>query len=370
MTKLITAFSFFFFSLSLFAQKQKTMNVPMEVSAWEFPVGGVEFSQYKGTASAKIVSDTAKLVLKNTDFTDGTIEFDVESLQPGFTGVYFRRQSDQESEYLYLRTIRAGFPLAIDAIQYAPFVKRVLLWDMLDYYQGPAALKKSDWNHIKMVISGMQMLVYVNDMNKPTLQISRLEANTKSGSIAFSGRSVFANVVVKPGDTGGLSPVAGFDPTYHDSRFLREWQVTTPVALPFGRDVAGEDVPNKNTTWSKLSAERRGLVNITRLYGIDTVRRIVWLKTTIKSDKEQVRNMKLGFSDEVWVLVNGQLTYADKNWYGAPIMKEPDGRCSIENTSLPLTLKQGDNEIMIGVTNFFFGWGIIARLDKVDGLSF
>lgn len=370
MTKLICTFGFFLISVSLMAQKQKTINIPLEPSAWEFSAEGVEFIQHKGMAAAKIVSDTAKLVAKGIDFSNGTIEFDVESLQPPFTGIYFRRQNDAESEYFYLRVQRAGFPLAIDAVQYAPFVKHVLLWDMLGYYQGPAQLRKNEWNHVKMVVSGMQMLVYVNDMNTPALQIPRLEGNTKSGSIALSGRSVYANVVVKPGDTGGLSPVEGFDPTYHDSRYLRKWQVTTPSALPFGRDVAGSDLPNNNTAWSTISAERRGLVNLTRLYGIDTVRRIVWLKTTIKSEKEQIRNMKLGFSDEAWVVVNGQLAYADKNWYGVPIMKEPDGRCSIENSSVPIMLKQGDNEILIGVTNFFFGWGIIARFDKVDGLSF
>lgn len=342
----------------------------MTSAAWNFAEGTIEFAQHKGAAAAKIVSDTGKLELRNVNFSDGTIEFDVEPLQTPFAGVYFRRESNNESEYCYLRVQRAGFPMAIDAIQYAPFTKGVLMWDMYDYYQAPADLRKNDWNHVKLVVSGMQMLVFVNDMNKPALQIGRLEGNTKTGSIAFTGRSVIANVVVKPGETGGLSPVAAFDPTYHDTRYLNKWQVGTPSALPFGKDVAENDIPNKSTTWTNLNAERRGLVNLTRLFGITPERRIVWLKTTIKSDREQVRKLNLGFSDEVWVLVNGQLAYADKNWYGAPIAKEPDGRCSIENSSLPLRLKQGDNEIVVGVTNFFFGWGIIARLDNLDGLTF
>src|SRR5690606_25382034 len=116
----------------------------------------------------------------------------------------------------------------------------------------PATLKSGDWNHIKMVVSGMQMLVYINDMTRPALQVPRLEANTRAGSIAFAGRSIFANVVVKPGDTGELSPAEGFDPTYHDSRYLRTWAVTAPSALPFGRDLTQPDLPNENSKWTNV----------------------------------------------------------------------------------------------------------------------
>ena len=50
--------------------------------------------------------------------------------------------------------------------------------------------------------------------------------------------------------------------------------------------------------------------------------------------------------------------------------KEPDGRCSLENANFNLPLKAGVNEILIGVANDFYGWGIIARLDTVEGMEF
>jgi len=31
-------------------------------------------------------------------------------------------------------------------------------------------------------------------------------------------------------------------------------------------------------------------------------------------------------------------------------------------------LKEGKNEILIGLANYFYGWGIIARLDDVPGI--
>jgi len=370
MTKLIIWRCTIVFIFMILIKNLSAQKIAMTADHWQVPDKGVEFLQYKGVPAMKIVSDTVIPVLKNVDFANGTIEYDVESVEPPFTGIFFRRQSAEECEIVYLRVGRAGAPLAMDAIQYCPVIKRVVLWDLLPDYQGPAPIKKSDWNHVKLVVSGMQMLVYVNDMSRPVLQIPRLEGNTKSGGIAFSGKSIFANLVIKPNETNGLSPVEGFDPTYQDPRYLRDWFVDTPITFLFGRELNVPDLPGKDHVWNKLSAERRGLVNLTRLFGISKDRRLVFLKTNIKSDKEQIRKINLGFSDEVSVILNGQLAYVDKNWYRNPIMKEPEGRCSIENSSFSIPLKAGDNELIIAVSNFFFGWGIVARLDQTDGISF
>ena len=92
------------------------------------------------------------------------------------------------------------------------------------------------------------------------------------------------------------------------------------------------------------------------------------MKTTIESDSAQERTLHLGFVDEVWVYVNGQFLFADKNHYGTPGQKYPRGRCSIENAAFKLPLKKGKNEVLIGLANYFYGWGIIARIDDTDGI--
>jgi len=110
-------------------------------------------------------------------------------------------------------------------------------------------------------------------------------------------------------------------------------------------------------------------INLTRKFGKSESRRIVWLKTTIKSASAQTRKLAFGFIDDVWVLINGKMLYVDKNWYLHPIRKEPDGRCSIENTTFNLPLNAGDNELLIGVANDFYGWGIVARIDSLAGIK-
>jgi len=51
------------------------------------------------------------------------------------------------------------------------------------------------------------------------------------------------------------------------------------------------------------------------------------------------------------------------------IMKSPFGRCDIENTSFELPLREGINELVIGVENVFYGWGVIARLDQLKDIT-
>ena len=367
------------FQLPSFAQKKPSakdkpalaqeLKIPMTADRWEFTPQKVDFLEYKSVPALRILERREEVIVKGLNFSSGTIEYDIEPEDPAFAGIYFRRADKQNNEYFYLRVGNAGKPLAIDAIQYAPIVKGVLLWDMLPWYQGPADFKVKQWNHIKLVIAGAQMLVYVNDMQSPALEVPRLEGDNKEGALAFDGRGYLANLVVRPGVTEGLPWGPGFDPTHSDPRYGRSWLVSQPMPLPKGRELTMDDLPKSDTGWEKITAERRGLVNLTRSYGKSEGRRMVWLKARLKVSTEQQRKVAFGFSDEAWVFINGQLLFADKNLYIAPIRKEPDGRCSIENSSFSLPLKAGVNELLIGVSNDFYGWGIIARLDTMEDIE-
>jgi hypothetical protein len=371
MTKI--ACSIFLISLCTmgFAQKKTAapakpavINIPMKPETWAHQVGKVEFAEYKGTPSMKILAGAGQVILKDLDFRDGTIEFDHEPIHPNFASFYFHYKDQKENECFYFRTARAGFPQAGDAVQYAPFIDGVNMWDMLYPYQANADFKKGQWNHVRLVISGKQMKVYVNASGnaKPNLVIPRLEGNTLSGTLAFDGESVISKLVLKPGQVDGLDSTAGFDLTDNDPRYLRDWQMTTPRETGMV-DLDYNWVPkDSGTQWEPISAERMGLVNLTRKLGASKQRRIVWLKTTVNVPTAQTKKMQLGFSDEVWVLVNNRPVYVDKNWYFHPIKKEPAGRCSLENANFLVPLQQGDNTIMIGVANDFYGWGIMARL--------
>jgi hypothetical protein len=113
-------------------------------------------------------------------------------------------------------------------------------------------------------------------------------------------------------------------------------------------------------------------MNASRVYGLPVARpdrSLIWLKTTIHSDSAQQKHVTLGWAREIFVFVNGQMVFADKNPYQPAVArKAPDGRLSLENGSLMLPLKAGDNEVAVAIANNFYGWGLKMHFDDVKGL--
>jgi hypothetical protein len=360
-------------SMQVFAQKQKNAPatkraVPMTVNEWVYQDGKVEFIEHNGRKAMKLLEGSGRVALKNTDFSNGTIEYDVAYYAPSSPAFYFRRKSEKEEEVFYLRNV-LNKPNSNDAIQYAPVVDGVNLWDLFDPFQAHALLKDKDWNHVKLVISGLQMRAYVNDMIRPALMVPRLEGSSSTGGLAFDGQCIVSNLVIKPNAIESLSPLEAPDLTDHDAHYLRKWLVSQPVALPNGTELYGQKLPGSEMFSEPIEAERRGLINLTRKFGKSETRRVVWLKAKLRAKSDQKTLLKLGFSDEVWVYINGQPLFIDKNIYRSTMRKNPDGRISLENAAFLVPLKLGDNELLIGVANDFFGWGIMARLDNLEDVE-
>jgi len=351
----------------------KVEVVPLKAENWDFNPGVAEFADGPDGPVMKVVA-RGYVVLKNTDIGDGTIEFDDQPTDEQFASFYFHWQDSLENEVFYFRpAVGAGKPYAINGVQYAPTIKGVNCWNLMYHYQTGASYERQKVNHVRLVISGRQMRVYVNSQ-EPCLEVPCLEGNVAHGTLAFNGKHVISHLVLKPGQTDGLSPAEGLDPTRSDTRYLRHWQVTAAQDVAAPVDFSMASMPGKETVWSPIVAERRGLVNLTRLYGGDPAsghptHRICWLKTTIHADSARLANLRLGFEDEVWMFLNGAWLYTDKNGFGFPIAKVPAGRLSLENTTVVLPLRKGENELLIGVGSNFFGWGIAARLDDLNGVE-
>lgn len=356
----------------------------MSDAYWEYEPGKVEFIEHRSSTVARGKNGGYFIMtLKDHLFKDGTIEFDMELEGMGFPGINFRMSEDLlEGENFYIRSFGAVSPLKRTTLQYATVIDSMSTWDLTDEYQAGAKILQKGFNHIKLVVNGKQMRVYVNDMEKPAMHVPNLEGRQEKGLIQLSGNVIYSNFSIAPNETEDLSPEPGYDPTSNDPHYIRNWKVSRPMDFPFGKDLAfqipsmyGEvnqsDLPDSTMTWSPIEAENRALVNLSRKFGLKRGggRRLVWIKTNVHATKEQNKNVKMGFSDEIWVLLNGELIKVDKNYYGTPSQKYPIGRCTLDNTSFSLPLKEGNNELLVAVGNFFFGWGIIARFDDTEGLT-
>ena len=329
-----------------------------------------EFLQTLGFPRGLMRLNSGNAVLKDVAFADGTIEFDVKPVGRGAPGVIFRQHDEGNYELFYLRP-DPDCPAYIACLQYAPETHGVLLWDFFPQYESSAPLLETAWNHIRMVVSGRRMNVFVNRSSLPTLTVGRLEGDALEGGIRLQGPATFANVVITPGAVDDLSPEPVRDPTDEDSGLVRNWRLSSFAPLPSGNDPAFAEIADHAKTWKNISAERNGLVNLSREYGLPLrpKRAVAWLKATIASDRTQTKSVAIGWTREVWVFVNGKLVFADKNFFEpASARKAPDGRCSLENASFTLPLTAGDNEVAVALADDFFGLGLMLRLADSDGV--
>jgi hypothetical protein len=344
------------------------IKVPMTADRWQ-ATDNAEYVKYKGLDALHLKEGFA--VLKDVTFRNGTIEFDVDPQGRMGAGVGFRRRDGDTYEDFYLRP-RPNCAQAWDCMQYAPYTRGVLLWDMFPQYQAPAPLREGEWNHVKLVISGRRLHVFINGATSPTLKVGRLEGDTLEGGLLLQGPGYFANLTVAPDAVEGLAAAPEKDPTAVDRRFVRDWQIAPFRELPDGEEPAAITGKSPATTWRPLAAERGGVVNISREYGLPLPRprrAVAWLKTTIVSDKDQSKRTAIGWSREVWVFVNGRQVFKDANYYQPPAArKTPEGRVSLDNGAFVLPLKKGDNEVTVAVANNFYGWGLILRLEDLEGV--
>ncbi|MGA2538540.1 MAG: family 16 glycoside hydrolase [Terracidiphilus sp.] len=368
----------FMLMASCLAQAAEQVKIPMTADRWTTTAGTVNFVEFKGKPSIELKAGnyaqhvpSGAVALNDLTFRNGTIEYDVAATSDMGASFVFRRADKDNYEMFYLRP-RPNCDAAPDCVQYAPQTHGVLLWDLFPQYQGPAPLRMGEWNHVKLVVSGKRMNVFINGSTAPTLKIGRLEGDTGEGSLMLQGPGIFANLVVTPDEVEGLTSDPEGDATASDERYVRHWQISPFSKLDNDQSPTLADMPASSASWVPLEAERGGLVNASRVYGLPLPRpdrAVVWLKTTIRSDSAQQKHVSLGWAREIVVFVNGQLVFADKNLFQPPVArKTPDGRLSLENGSLMLPFKAGDNELAVAIVDNFYGWGLEMRFDDVKGL--
>jgi len=351
------------------ARAAEPITVAMTADHWQVKENA-EFLRQLGFFHGLMRLNSGDAVLRDLTFSDGTIEFDVNTVGRGAPGIAFRQQDKDTFELLYLRP-DPNCPAFRACIQYAPQTHGVLLWDFFPQYENRAPLRENGWNHIRMVVSGRRMNVFVNDASSPTLEVGRLEGDAMTGGLRLQGPGTFANMVITPGAVEGLSPEPARDPLDADRGLVRNWQLSSFSALPNGKDPMYDGPTGNSQAWKAIGAERGGLVNLSREYGLPLHgdRAVAWLKTTIASDVKQTKRADIGWTREVWVFVNGKLVYADKNLFDSEgSRKAPDGRCSLQNGALTLPLEAGNNEVAVALANNFFGWGLMLRLADPQGV--
>ncbi len=123
---------------------------------------------------------------KALEFKDGIIEMDAAwpGQKGGFLGLAFRIKDAHHYESVYFRPESSG---TINAIQYMPEKKAEYNW--WDYegnkYQAKATLPLHGWFHVKIIVKGSKLTVFVDHHATPDFIYSPLDSSLKSGSVGF-----------------------------------------------------------------------------------------------------------------------------------------------------------------------------------------
>jgi hypothetical protein len=356
------------FSLS-FSKTTFSQNIiPFDTSHWEISAKSHSIQDYKGEQAIYIDNGLAKL--KDFEFTNGAIEFDVFlTRERGFPGVRFRIKDNGNSESFYLRSHLSGKP---DANQAIPVFNGVTPWQL--YFGAPYSFaydyNYSDWTHVRIVVNGQRAQIYLDHSEVPQLSW-KLVHPPSVGSIAIGGSFApmyYANFKLTLSDTA----MVDFQPIIRKSipNLIQEWQLSDMFEESELNDLDNLNKLINDRQWNESVGIDEGIAaNISRKVRLYNGQpgNTVFAKITIHSDKKQTRIFEFGYSDRVVAILNGKPIYKGNNKWQSRDYRYL-GTIGIFD-AIYLDLEEGDNELLFAVSEDFGGWLITGRFDDNSDIT-
>jgi hypothetical protein len=260
-----------------------------------------------------------------------------------------------------------------DALQYTPIFNGSEAWQLYsgDGYTAPAELPANRWLHVRLVVEGYAARVYVDRAAEPQLTVKDLKRPWARGQVGLWGRlggANFANVVVTPAQTIAPAPpaAAGFP-----QGVIGAWELSQVVDAS---TISPRTVPTSGLTWTAVTAEASGIVNVAR-YRQPVVARqaspsrdsrdLVFARTTVTAAQGRRVRLVFGYSDAVHVFLNGRLLFEAESRFRS---RDPGflGVMSLGPDAIYLDLAPGRNELVFAVSETFGGWGLAARIEAAS----
>jgi len=219
-------------------------------------------------------------------------------------------------------------------------------------------------------------------MDQPVLVMNDLKSGVQKGRLSLAvltGATYFSNFEVR--ETPAATWERHHPPMLADT--LTKWSLSPSFdALARNLERPLSPAERKAMQWQDVEAEPPGFVVINRYRESPHPRvtfqgdfskrlepqpgmKVVYARTTIVSERDEVRKLDLGYSDDVSVFLNGRILYRGRS---AQNFRDPAflGIVNPENDAIYLPLKKGRNELMLAVSELGGGWGFICRLLDVQ----
>ena len=362
------------------AQSTQTLAVPPDSPRWQLE-GQAKQADYQGRKC--LFLDGGAAVLKDFEMRDGVLDVDVATpATRGFFGFDVRIDADGKNyEEIYLRQHKSGLP---DAMQYTPVLNTGRNWQIYNGpgFTGAVDIPKDVWFHLRLEVTGAQAKLYVKDMDKPALVMDDLKSGVQKGQVALyvlTGATYFSNFEVR---TTPDAPWERHLPAM-PAHTLTKWSLS-PSYDALARNLEHPLSPSESAAikWQDAEAEPPGFVVLYRYREAPHPRvtfqgdfskrlepqpgmKVIYARTNIDSDRDQVKKLFIGYSDDVSVFLNGKILYRGRSAQG---FRDPGflGIVNPENDAVYLPLKKGSNELVLAVSELGGGWGFICRLVDVE----
>jgi hypothetical protein len=363
-----------------YSQSPQALSIPPDSSQWDLEAQA-KVAEYQGREC--LFLDGGAAVLKEFEMRDGVIDVDVATpANRGFFGIQFRISDDgANAEWVYLRQHKSGLP---DAMQYTPVLNTGANWQIYNGpgFTGAVDIPRDVWFHLRLEVTGAQAKLYVKNMDTPALVMNDLKSGVQKGQIALyvlTGATYFSNFQVRT--TADVPWVRHLPPMPPGT--LIKWQLSPAydaLAPNLERPLSRSD--SDTVKWQQVDAEPPGFVVVYRYrqaphlavsFQGDFSKRLepqpgmklIYARTTIESDRDQIKKLYIGYSDDVSVFLNGNILFRGRSAQG---FRDPGflGIVNPENDAVYLHLKKGSNELVLALSELGGGWGFICRLADLE----
>lgn len=350
----------FIFLVSQFLTSQE-INKTIEIhpSNWEAFDGTKAL--FETFDNRKTLLLNGKVFVKDTEFSNGTIEVDIYAKNTrSFAGIVFRRKTGSMEE-VYLRMHKSN---QIDAIQYTPTFNKDLSWQLYNEYQAKVKFKEQGWNKLRIEVVEDKSTIYVNDTE--VLKVDQLKTNHMKGEIGlfalFENR--FSNFKYTQQNIID-DDISNDSRLITDSTIISKWNLSQPFPYT-NKEIAVTDFFDQD--YETVETEKSGLLPISKFikksssgnFDNNEEAFAIAMKT-IESDIEQRKVFSFDFSDKIIVYLNNQPVFYGNNAFrskGNQFM----GHMNIDANKVYLNLKKGQNFLHCVVIERANGWGLIGKL--------
>jgi len=354
----------------------QTLAVPPDSPRWDFQ-GEAKPAEYLGRKCLQL--DGGAAVLKDFEMRDAVIDVDVATpAARGFFGFDIRIEAGEANyEEIYLRQHKSGLP---DAMQYTPVLYTGRNWQIFNGpgFTGAVDIPKSQWFHLRLEVTGAQAKLFVKDMEKSALVMDDLKSGVQKGQVALftlTGATYFSNFEIRATpDAAWQRHLPAMQPNV-----LTRWSISPAYdGLQRNLERPLSAAESAAIQWQDVEAEPPGFVVLYRYRDAPHPRvtfqgdfssrlqpqpgmKALYAHTNIDSDRDQVKKLEIGYSDDVSVFLNGKILYRGRSAQG---FRDPGflGIVNPENDAVYLPLKKGHNELVLALSELGGGWGFICRL--------